>query len=50
MEQGLAVIVEGQEVRLSQRVRVLLEDMRAEWRELDRRIEAFDDEFAALAP
>jgi transposase len=49
LEQGLAVIVEGQEVRLSQRVRVLLEDMRAEWRELDRRIEAFDDEFAALA-
>jgi transposase len=49
LEQGLAVILEGQEVRLSQRVRVLLEDMRAEWRELDRRIEAFDDEFAALA-
>jgi transposase len=27
----------------------LVEDMRVEWRELDRRIEAFDDEFAARA-
>ena len=34
---------------MSRRVRSLVEDMRAEWRELDRRIEAFDDEFAALA-
>ena len=29
--------------------RLLIEDMRAEWRELDRRIAAFDDEFAAQA-
>ena len=29
--------------------RVLVEDLRAEWRELDRRILAFDDEFAAQA-
>ena len=29
--------------------RSLVEDMRAEWRELDRRIAAFDDEFAAQA-
>ena len=28
-------MVEGDEVRLSRRVRALLEDMRAEWRELD---------------
>jgi transposase len=33
----------------SARARLLLEDMRAEWRELDRRIAAFDDEFAAQA-
>jgi transposase len=30
-------------------VRLLVEDQRAEWRELDRRIEAFDEEFAAEA-
>jgi transposase len=42
-------MLEGDEARLSQRVRALLEDMRSEWRELDRRIGAFDDEFAALA-
>jgi len=34
---------------LSSRVRRLLEDMREEWIELDRRIAAYDDEFAALA-
>jgi transposase len=32
---------------LSPRTRVLVEDMRAEWRELDRRIDAFDGEFTA---
>jgi transposase len=31
---------------LSSRMRTLTDDMRAEWRELDRRIEALDDEFA----
>ena len=30
-------------------MRRLIEDMRAEWRELDRRIAAFDNEFAAHA-
>ena len=49
LEQELAITLEGQDVRLSQRVRALLDDMRAEWRELDRRIEAFDNEFASLA-
>ena len=34
---------------LSPRVRVLVEDMRAQWAELDRRIGAFDEEFAANA-
>jgi transposase len=36
-------------IALSPRVRTLVEDMRAEWAELDRRIGAFDDEFAAIA-
>jgi len=36
-------------VGLSARVRLLLADMRAEWAELDRRIGAFDEEFAASA-
>jgi transposase len=49
LEQHLTVILDGEELRLSPRVRSLVEDMRAEWRALDRRIEAFDDEFAALA-
>jgi transposase len=49
LERELVVILEDEDVRLSQRVRALLADMRAEWRELDRRIAAFDDEFAALA-
>src|SRR6195952_271124 len=34
---------------LSPRTRLLVEDERAEWRELDGRIEAFDQEFAAEA-
>jgi transposase len=37
------------EVPLSPRMRALVEDMRAEWRELDRRIAALDDEFATRA-
>ena len=38
-----------EEIRLSPRTGLLVEDLRAEWRELDRRILAFDDEFAAQA-
>ena len=38
-----------EDLRLSPRVRSLVEDMRAEWGALDHRIEAFDDEFAAQA-
>ncbi len=34
---------------LRPRVRQLIDDMRAEWRELDRRIAAFDSEFTAHA-
>jgi transposase len=36
-------------VTLSPRTRALVQDMRAEWAELDERIKAYDDEFAALA-
>jgi transposase len=49
----LELFLAGQEAGgldgFSARTRMLLEDMRAEWRELDRRIAAFDDEFAAQA-
>ena len=52
LEQALTVLLdEGGELppsfALSPRMRTLVEDMRAEWAELDRRIGAFDDEFAA---
>lgn len=49
LEQQLAPILESEDVRLSPRIRSLLEDMRAEWRELDGRIEAFNEEFVARA-
>jgi transposase len=49
LERYLAAMLECEDGQVSPRVRSLLEDMAAEWRELDRRIEAFDDEFAALA-
>ena len=50
LEQHLAAMLdEGGDVPLSPRVRALVEDMRAEWRQLDQRIRAFDDEFAGLA-
>lgn len=37
------------EMAISRRIRVLIEDMRDEWRALDARIAAFDAEFAELA-
>src|SRR3954464_11262466 len=49
LEKHLAVILDGEDLRLSPRVRSLVEDMQAEWGALDHRIEAFDDEFAAQA-
>ena len=49
LEQQLSAMLEGEELRLSPRVRSLLEDMRAELRDLCRRIERFDAEFAAQA-
>src|SRR5438874_8221752 len=54
LEQALTVLLDGNvepppSLALSARVRALVDDMRAEWAELDRRIAAFDDEFAASA-
>jgi transposase len=34
---------------LTPRIRLLIEDLRAEWRALDERIEAFDGEFVRMA-
>ena len=41
--------LKGVDLQLTPRVRSLLEDMQAEWRQLDCRIEQFDEEFAAQA-
>lgn len=46
LEVYLEVLLGEDKAQLSPRVRLLVEDLRAEWRELDRRISAFDDEFA----
>jgi transposase len=45
----LQMLFASDQVPLSPRSRLLIEDMRAEWQELDRRIEAFDEEFAEQA-
>jgi transposase len=47
LEQHLAAMLGEKPV--SPRMRQLIDDMRKEWLELDRRIAAFDDEFAASA-
>lgn len=49
LEVYLEALLAEERVQLSPRVRLLIEDLRAEWRELDRRILAFDDEFALQA-
>ena len=50
LERHLALMMgEGGVGTLSPRMHTLIEDMRAEWAELDRRITAFDDELAARA-
>ena len=49
LSKALAEILEGGDPALSVRVCTLIKDMREEWCELDRRICAFDNEFAARA-
>jgi len=49
LEVFLETLLAAEQVPLSPRTRLLIEDQRAEWRELDRRIEAFDEEFARQA-
>jgi transposase len=49
LEKHLDTADETTHCSLSARMRTLIEDMRAQWRELDRRIEALDDEFAEHA-
>ena len=50
LQQHLPAMLDGNgEAALSPRMRQLIDDMRAEWLALDRRIAALDDEFAARA-
>jgi transposase len=49
LNRALPAILEDDGPALSPRVRVLISDMRSEWGELDQRIRAFDNEFAAHA-
>jgi transposase len=50
LEQYLATLSDpASGASLSPRMRRLIEDMRTQWRELDRRIDAFDSEFTAHA-
>ena len=45
----LAELLDGDTAAVSPRMTFLLGDMRARWEELDRRVAAFDTEFAAMA-
>ena len=49
LELHLETVLTAEQVSLSPRTRLLIEDQRAEWREVDRRIQAFDEEFALQA-
>ena len=49
LEVFLETLLAAEQVPLSPRTRLLIEDQRAEWRDLDRRIGAFDEEFARQA-
>ncbi len=46
LELCLGTLLAAEQVSLSARTRLLIEDQRVKWRELDRRIRAFDKEFA----
>jgi transposase len=49
LEEQLEVFADEEYGAFSPRMRLLVEDLRAEWRQLDERIAAFDREFARLA-
>ena len=50
LEEELTVFADEDEIAgLSPRIRLLIEDLRAEWRALDERIAAFDGEFVRMA-
>jgi transposase len=49
LEQHLAILDECTDLSLSPRMRALIDDMRAQWHELDRYIADLDDEFAERA-
>jgi transposase len=49
LEGFVEMLMTEETIPLSPRTRLLVEDLRAEWRELDRRISAFDEEFARQA-
>jgi transposase len=49
LETELTVFADEERTDLSPRIRFLVEDLRAEWRALDRRIAAFDAEFVRMA-
>ena len=49
LEDALAVFADEEHEALSGRMRLLVEDLRSEWRQLDKRIAAFDAEFADMA-
>lgn len=49
LEDALATFADEEGGGLSPRMRLLVEDLRAEWRELDARIAAFDAEFVRMA-
>jgi transposase len=49
LELHLESLLATEQISLGPRTRLLIEDQRAEWRDLDRRILAFDEEFALQA-
>ena len=49
LERDVDALLTEEDIRRSPRIGLLVEDLRAEWRELDRRMLAFDDEFADQA-
>lgn len=49
LQDALAELLTGEAAVVSPRIRHLLEDIREQWRLLDQRIAAFDDEFAEMA-